>query len=131
QKLKESVTAVRLEKYFTKDEIITLYLNTVPFGGDIYGIKNASLTFYSKTPDKLTVDEAAVLIGMLKANTFFNPRRNPENALRRRNIVIGQMLANNYLTAKEAKELKEKPIELKYQRFSHVDGLAPYFRQVV
>jgi penicillin-binding protein 1A len=90
-KLREWVLAVKLERNLTKNEILTLYLNTVPFGDNVYGIKNASLTFFSKTPDKLSLDEAAVLIGMLKGNTLYNPRRNPAKAFDRRNVVLNQI----------------------------------------
>jgi len=131
QKLKEWVMAVKLEKQLTKNEIITLYLNTVPFGSNVYGIRNASLTFFNKPPDKLKVEEAAVLIGMLKASTYYNPKRNPKNSLRRRNTVIDQMAKYDYLTVKEAHELKKKPIVLNYHKLTHHDGLAPYFRQIV
>src|SRR5690606_24865397 len=96
-KLKEWIMAIKLEKNLTKEEIITLYLNTVPFGDNTYGIRNASMTFYSKHPSKVSIDEAAVLVGMLKGNTLYNPRRNPENALARRNVVIDQMVKYNYL----------------------------------
>lgn len=130
-KLKEWVMAVKLEKNLTKDEIITLYLNTVPFGGNVYGIRNASLTFFNKPPDQLGVEEAAVLVGMLRANTYYNPKRNPDNALRRRNVVIGQMEKYNFLTAAEADKYKKKPLVLDYKRISYHEGLAPYFRQVV
>lgn len=130
-KLKEWVMAVKLEKNLTKDEIITLYLNTVPFGGNVYGIRNASLTFFNKTPDQLSVEEAAVLVGMLRANTYYNPQRNPENALRRRNVVIGQMEKYGYLTAAEADKYQKKPLVLDYKKVSYHEGLAPYFRQVV
>lgn len=131
QKLKEWVMAVKLERQLTKNEIITLYLNTVPFGGNVYGIRNASLTFFNKPPDKLKVEEAAVLIGMLKASTFYNPKRNPKNAMRRRNTVIDQMAKYGYLTVREAHELKKKPIVLNYHKVTHHDGIAPYFRQIV
>lgn len=77
QKLKEWILAVKLERYFTKDEILALYLNTVPFSENVYGIKNAARTFFNKNPDALDVDEAATLIGMLKGTTLYNPRRNP------------------------------------------------------
>lgn len=131
QKLKEWVMAVKLEKQLTKHEIITLYLNTVEFGGNVFGVRNAGMTFFNKTPDKLKVEEAAVLIGMLKASTYYNPKRNPENAMRRRNTVIDQMAKYGYLTVKEAHEVKKKPIILNYHKVTHHDGLAPYFRQVV
>ncbi len=130
-KLKEWVMAVKLEKRLTKNEIITLYLNTVPFGSNVYGIKNASLTFYSKPPSELTVDEAAILVGMLQATTRLNPYKNPENSLRRRNTVISQMEKYGYLKVKEAHELKKKPLKLNYHKISHHEGLAPYFRQIV
>lgn len=131
QKLKEWVVAVKLEKNLTKNEIITLYLNTVPFGDNTYGIKNASLTFFSKNPDQLTIEEAAVLVGMLKGNTIYNPRRNPERALARRNTVIDQMEKYGYLNASDASEAKAKPLKLSYQRIDNHEGPAPYFRQVV
>jgi len=130
-KLKEWVLAVKLERNLTKNEIITLYLNTVPFGDNVYGIKNASLTFFSKTPDKLSVDEAAVLIGMLKGNTLYNPRRNPDNALRRRNVVLGQMVKYGFLSEGEMGRLIDKPIKLEYHKLDYHEGMAPYFRQEV
>src|SRR5690606_33105143 len=95
-KLKEWIMAIKLEKNLTKQEIITLYLNTVPFGDNTYGIKNASLTFFSKQPNALTVNEAAVLVGLLKGNTLYNPRRNPERATDRRNVVIDQMVKYDF-----------------------------------
>lgn len=131
QKLKEWVVAVKLEKNLTKNEIITLYLNTVPFGDNTYGIKNAALTFFNKTPDKLSLEEGAVLIGMLKGNTLYNPRRNPDKALARRNTVIDQMEKYGYITASRASESKQKPLKLNYQKINSHEGPAPYFRQVV
>lgn len=130
-KLKEWIMAVKLEKNLTKNEIITLYLNTVPFGDNTYGIKNASLTFFNIEPSELTVDQAAVLVGMLKANTLYNPRRNPEKSLVRRNTVIDQMVKYNYLKPTQASNYKAKPIELNYKVQNNHGGLAPYFRQVV
>lgn len=130
-KLKEWIMAVKLERNLTKSEIITLYLNTVPFGDNVYGIKNASLTFYNKTPDKLTIDEAAVLIGMLKGNTIYNPRRYPARAKDRRNIVLDQMEKYNYITETQHDDLQKKPIKLDYHKLDYHEGIAPYFRQVV
>lgn len=130
-KMKEWVMSVKLESKLTKNEIITLYLNTVPFGSNVYGIRNASLTFFNKPPIDLSVEEAAVLVGMLKGNTMFNPVKNPNNALRRRNTVIDQMAKYDYLTAKEAQSFKQKPIVLSYHKLTHHDGIAPYFRQIV
>lgn len=130
-KLKEWVMAVRLERNLTKNEIITLYLNTVPFPDNVYGIKNAALTFYNKTPDKLTADEAAVLVGTLKGNTLYNPRTHPERALDRRNTVLALMAKNGKITSAQASELQKKPIELDYHKIDYHEGIAPYFRQVV
>ncbi len=128
-KLKEWVLAVKLERNLTKHEIITLYLNTVPFGDNVYGIKNASLTFYNKLPSEVSIDEAAVLIGMLKANTYYNPRRNPQNATRRRNVVLSQMSKYGFISGAEADKLMKKPIKLDYHKLDYHEGMAPYFRQ--
>ncbi len=129
-KVREWVMAVRLERNLTKREIITLYLNTVPFPDNVYGIKNASLTFYGKQPGKLSVDEAAVLIGSLKGNTIYNPRMHPERSELRRNTVLDQMVVANMLSPGEAEALKSKPTPLDYHKIDYHDGLAPYFRQV-
>jgi len=130
-KLREWVMAVKLERNLTKREIITLYLNTVPFPDNVYGIKNAALTFYGKGADKLSVDEAAVLIGTLKGNTFYNPRTHPDRALDRRNTVLDQMVKYERLSESEAATLRQRPIVLKYKKIDYHEGLAPYFRQVV
>ncbi len=131
QKLKEGIIAIKLEQNFTKDEIITLYLNTVPFGDNVYGIRNASKTFFQKEPDRLTVEEAAVLIGMLKGSNLYNPRVNPKKALDRRNVVLDQMVRNDFLKEAEANELKLKPIELNYKKLDETTGLGPYFRMIL
>lgn len=130
-KLKEWVLAVKLEKNLTKNEIITLYLNTVPFGDNVYGIKNAANTFYNVAPDKLSVDQAAVLVGMLKGNTLYNPRRNPQNSLNRRNVVLGQMLKYGKISNADFEKYKTKPIKLDYHKLDYHEGIAPYFRQVL
>lgn len=130
-KLKEWITAVKLERNLTKEEILTLYLNTVPFGNNSFGIKTASNTFFNKEPKDLTVDEAAILVGMLKANTRYNPKRNPENSKNRRNVVIQKMVDNNMLSQAEAEKYKALPIKLDYKVIDHHSGFAPYFRQVL
>jgi penicillin-binding protein 1A len=130
-KLKEWVLAVKLERNLTKNEVITLYLNTVPFGDNVYGIKNASLTFFNKLPGKVTIDEAAVLIGMLKGNTLYNPRRNPERAKDRRNTVLGQMVRYGFISAADMDKVKDKAIKLDYHKLDYHEGMAPYFRQEV
>jgi penicillin-binding protein 1A len=131
QKVKEWIIAVKLERNFTKDEIIALYLNTVPFGDNVFGIRNASRTFFQKDPDVINIEEAAVLIGMLKGSTLYNPRVNPKMALDRRNTVLDQMVRNNYLSNAEANQLKTKPIALNYKKMDETAGLAPYFRMVL
>ncbi|HWR33832.1 MAG TPA: transglycosylase domain-containing protein, partial [Chitinophagaceae bacterium] len=131
EKMKEWIIAVKLERNFTKEEIITLYLNAVPFGDNIYGIRNAARTFFQKEPDRLNVEEAAVLIGMLKANYTYNPRRNPVQAKERRNVVLNQMVANEKLDAKKAEKLKAEPIRLNYRKLDENTGYAPYFREVL
>jgi penicillin-binding protein 1A len=131
QKIKESIIAIKLERNFTKEEILTIYLNTVPFSDNVFGIRNAAKTFFQKEPDQLTIDEAAVLVGMVNAPGAYNPRRNPKLALERRNTVISHMVRNNYLTEADADAIKNKPIILNYKKLDEVSGLAPYFRMVL
>lgn len=130
-KLREAITAYRMERIYSKEEILTLYLNTVPFGENIFGIEVASERFFSKKPNDLTVDEASVLIGMLKANNIYNPRLYPERSKERRNTVISQMVANGYLNEEEGLLYKEKPLEIKYTRISFNEGPAPYFVEML
>jgi penicillin-binding protein 1A len=130
-KTKEWITAVRLERSYTKQEIITMYLNTVDFGSNAYGIKTAAATFFDTTPDSLTVPQAAVLVGLLKAPTLYSPIINPKNALDRRNVVIEQMSKYDFLTEEQATAIKEKPIELTYEVENHNTGSATYFRSVI
>ncbi|MER3499117.1 MAG: peptidoglycan glycosyltransferase [Chitinophagaceae bacterium] len=131
EKVKEYITAVKLERNFTKEEILALYLNAVPFGDNVYGIRNAARTFFQKEPDRLSVEEAAVLIGMLKGNNIYNPRKNPKAALDRRNVVLEQMAKNDKITKEQAAALKLKPIRLNYRKLDENNGYAPYFREVL
>ena len=132
EKLKEWIIAVKLERNFTKEEIVTLYLNAVPFGNNIYGIRNASRTFFQKEPDRLKIEEAALLVGMLKGNSIYNPVRNPKAALDRRNVVIGQMEVNGKIISAEADKLKALPIDMtRYKKLDENTGYAPYFREVL
>lgn len=130
-KIKEAIIAQRLESVYTKEEILTLYLNTVPFGENAFGIETAASRFYSKKCEDITVDEAAVLIGMLKATYTYNPRLHPEKALQRRNVVLNQMVKYDYLTKEEYEQLKSKPITLKYRYHNHNQGKATYFREIL
>lgn len=131
EKVKEYIIAIRLERNFTKEEILALYLNAVSYGDNIYGIRNAARTFFSKEPDRLTTEEAALLVGVLKANTMYNPRINPKAALDRRNVVLGQMEVNNKISQAEALRLKKLPIKLNYNKLDENKGYAPYFREVL
>jgi len=131
QKIKEYIIAIRLERNFTKQEIIALYLNAVPFGNNIYGIKNASKAYFQKEPDRLNPEEAALLVGMLKGNSIYNPLRNPVAARNRRNVVIGQMEKNGFLTTAKASELKALPVKINYKKLDENTGYAPYFREVL
>lgn len=125
-KTREVILARRIEKVFTKDEILTLYLNTVSFGENLYGIEAASLRYFSKSTADLKVEEAALLTGMLKANTSFNPRLNPQNAVRRRNVVLAQMEKYGYLGGRAADSLSALPLKLDYSK-TEIAGPADYF----
>ncbi len=132
QKFQEWITAVRLERNYTKDEIITMYFNTVDFGAyNTYGIKSASRTYFNTTPDKLTADQAALLVGMLKGPGAYSPVRYPEKSRTRRNTVLNNMVAANFISAEEATKAKEKPLGLELKIANYGEGLAPYFRAVL
>lgn len=129
-KIRENFISVRLEKVYNKQELLNLYLNTVPFGGDVFGISVASRQYFNKKTKDLTVDQAAALVGMLKATTFYNPVRNPDNAQKRRNVVLMQMVKNGHLTQEEYDALKEKPVGAKYYNVdSNNEGTGTYFRE--
>ncbi len=131
QKIKESIIAVKLERNFTKQEIITLYLNTVPFSENVFGVSNASRTFFQKEPDRLTIEEAALLIGMINAPTKYNPNKNPKLALERRNLVINRMAGQKYITNDQAASLKNLPIATNFRKLDQNNGLGPYFRMTL
>lgn len=128
-KIKEMIIARRLEKLYSKEELLRLYLNTVPFSENIFGVKVAAQRFFNKTPDELEPHEAAVLVGMLKATTTYNPIKNPERSLQRRNVVLYQMLKYNYIDSLAYKEYVEKPIELSYYKEGNNEGIGTYFRE--
>src|SRR6478735_2190902 len=131
QKIKEGIIAIKLERNFTKEEIVTLYLNTVPFSDNVYGIRNAAKTFFQQEPDRLTIEEAATLIGMVNAPTAFNPRLYPARAKERRDFIINKMVNSNFITRSQADALTTKPIVLNYRKLNENTGLAPYFRMVL
>lgn len=130
-KFKEWITAVKIEREYTKEEILDMYLNSAFFGSGAYGIKAASETFFSKAPIDLKTEESAVLIGMLNKTTKYNPVLNPEYSLNRRNFVLSQMAKYKYITKAERDSLQLLPIELKYEVQDHNAGLAPYFRDML
>jgi len=128
-KLKEWITAVRIEQRYTKEEIITMYLNTVEFGGNAFGIRSAAKTFFGKKTSELNENEAALLVGMLKGITKFNPVSKPEKAFNRRNIVLEQMEKYDFISKQKFDSLIKMPIVLNYREEDHNEGLAPYFRE--
>ena len=130
-KLKEMIIASRLEDIYKKDEILTNYLNTVSFGDNTFGIESASLKFFNKRAKNLSVEQAATLVGMLKATYGYNPRVFPEKSLTRRNLVLSAMAKNKMLSEENRDSLIAIPIELDYREFDNNDGLAPYFREEV
>lgn len=130
-KSKEWIIALKLEMLYDKNEILTMYANTVDFGSNSYGIKTASKTYFNTTPSQLTVEESAVLVGMLKATTHYNPISNPENSLRRRNVVMKLMEAKGDLSKAQYDSLSTIPIKLHYSVETNYDGQALYFREAI
>ena len=130
-KFKEWITALKLEYNYTKEEIATMYLNTVEYGSNAYGIKSAAQTFFGKEPHELAVQEAAMLVGVVNAPTRYSPVRNPENALNRRNLVLQRMRVAGALTREECDSITSLPIVLNYKPISHNEGTATYFREML
>lgn len=130
-KSKEWIIALKLEAAYTKQEILTMYVNTVDFGANAYGIKTAAKTYFNTTPKNLTSEQSAVLVGMLKATTYYNPKSHPENSLVRRNVVLSNMMNHGDLTRAEYDSLKQLPIKLDFKVEENYDGQAKYFREAV
>lgn len=129
RKLKEAMTALQLERNYTKPEILEMYLNTVPFGYNSFGIETGSQTYFGKSASELTLSESAVLVGMLKGTTLYNPHRNPERARERRNVVLTQMVRYGNLAPEEADLAKADSLKLSFSPITHTDNLAPYFAE--
>lgn len=127
-KVREMIIASRLEEAYTKDEILVLYLNTIPFADNTYGVKTAADRFYSTKVKDLSIDQSAMLVGMLKATHSYNPRLFPERAVQRRNLVIAQMAKYDFISDEQKKALQAKPLALDYNNVAHNTGMAPYFR---
>lgn len=130
-KLKEWITAVKLERNYTKEELMSMYLNTVFFGSNSYGIKAAANTFFAKDPSELTVEESALLVGMVNMPTRYNPVRNPDLSLQRRNHVLSQMNKYGFITQAQYDSIVQIPIRLSYSQQDHNSGLAPHFRDML
>lgn len=129
-KMKEALVAQRLERVLSKNDVLVLYFNSVPYGENIHGIESAAQRYFSKPANKLKVEEAAVLVGMLKANTSYNPRLNPERSKGRRDVVLGLMQERGHLTAAQADSLKALPLELKYSGNDALDVYGYFNAQV-
>lgn len=121
-KSKEWIIATKLETVYNKRDIITMYANTVDFGNNAYGIKTASRTYFGTTPDSLSTQDCAVLVGMLKATSMYNPKTNPENSKKRRNVVLANMLRHGDLTAQQCDSLQQLPIVLHFKVEENYDG---------
>ena len=130
-KFKESIIAKRIEEVYSKEEILTLYLNTVPFSDNTYGIESASRKFFNLSVTDISIHQAATLVGTLKANTYYNPRVHEERSKGRRNVVLNQMVTYGYLSKDSLEYYSNKDLELDYRSFNHDLGLAPYFRAEV
>jgi penicillin-binding protein 1A len=130
-KLKEWYTAVKLEKNYTKEEIITMYLNVFDFVNKAVGIRSAAQIYFNTTPDSLNIEQSAMLVGMLKNSSLFNPLKRPEQTLKRRNVVLGQMVKYGYLSPAESDSLRNLPIMLDYTEEDHNSGLATYLREYI
>ena len=128
QKIKEWVLAVKLERRYTKKEIIAMYLNIYDFGYQADGVQSAAKIYFNKTPMTLSIEESATLVGMLKNSSLYNPRRRPERVKQRRNVVFQQMYRNDYITKEERDSLQQLPLEIDFTPDSHREGLATYFR---
>ncbi len=129
QKPIEWMIAVKLERYYSKDEILKMYLNQFDFLYNAVGIKSAAFVYFGKEPKDLNIQEAATLVGMVKNPAYYNPVRHNERTRQRRNTVFDQMVKNGYLSKEEADSLKQLPLELRFSRMDHKDGMAPYFRE--
>lgn len=130
-KLKEWITAVKLEHNYMKEEIIAMYFNTVEYGSNAFGIKSAAQTFFNKLPSELTVNEAALLVGVVNAPTKYSPVRNPNNATARRNTVLSRLQECNFISRKQYDSLSKLPIVLDFKPITHNDGQGTYFRAMI
>lgn len=130
-KTKEWILATEVEMFYEKDQILEMYANTVDFGNNAYGIKTAARVYFDTIPAGLSTDQCAVLVGVLKGTTLYNPRRNPENCLKRRNVVLHNLLSHEHISQTEYNELSALPLNIKYTPEEDFSGVGPYFKQAV
>lgn len=130
-KTKEWIIATKLETIYSKEEILTMYANTVDFGSNAFGIKTAAKTYFGISPKELTIEQCAVLVGMLKATTYYNPISHPENSIKRRNVVLSNMMEHGHINRQQFDSLSQIPLQMKYSVESNYDGEATYFRNAV
>lgn len=130
-KMKEWITAVKIEGRYNKQQILTMYLNTVDFGSNAFGIRTAAKTYFGVSPSELSYSQSAVLVGLLKATSYYNPKLNPKNALQRRNVVLANLRDFHYITKDEYSNLCKEPIKLDYSVEKNYDGWGLYFRSAV
>src|SRR5687768_2939744 len=130
-KYREWIVASRLENVYSKEELLTFYINTVPFGENIFGLDAAADRYFSKTADQLTIEESAMLVGLLKATSYYNPKNFPDRALRRRNVVLQQMAVNSVIDSTTLDSLTQLPLKLTYQRNTDSEGMGLYFRNQI
>ncbi len=128
-KIREMIIAWRLEEVYEKDQLIQMYLNTVPYGENTFGIKNAAQLYFNRLPEELSPGQGATLVGMLKGTSLYNPHLHPQKARVRRNVVLSQMAKYGYITATRAEKLQNKPLHTDYTPLDHNNGLAPYLRE--
>lgn len=131
QKVQEWIISAQLERLYTKDEIVAMYLNRYDFVNNAVGIKSAAQVYFGTVPDSLKIEESAMLVGMLKNSSLFNPLRRPDTVKHRRNVVLGQMLKNEKISKVEFDSLRLLPLKISYSKVDHKDGIAPYFREVL
>ena len=131
QKLKEWIIASKLERYYTKNEIVAMYFNRFDFVNNAVGVNSAAQVYFNCKPDSLEIHEAAMLVGMAKNPSLFNPIRRPDTTLQRRNVVLGQMVRNKFISQPEFDSLSQLPLGIDYQSVDHNEGIAPYFRETL
>jgi penicillin-binding protein 1A len=131
QKIQEWLISAKLERFYTKEEIVTMYFNRFDFVNNAVGVNSAAQVYFSTSPDSLQIHQAAMLVGMAKNPSLFNPIRRPDTTLHRRNVVLGQMVRNKFITQQQYDSISALPLGIDYQQVDHSEGIAPYFREIL